>query len=117
MDDISYKTFKIGSKALQTIFDNIDGIVRIYDQTRCLTLFGTTKYYAIYSRISYLISLKSSITRIFSHYFTKIKVGSYNYLPIEKTLTLHNVIIRIRFKIKIKITTAIRYFQKKAQIN
>ena len=44
MDDISYKTFKIGSKALQTIFDNIDGIVRIYDGTRYLTLFGSTRY-------------------------------------------------------------------------
>ena len=73
MDDISYKTFKIGSKALQIIFDNIDGIVRNYDGTRCLTLFGTTKHYAIYNRISYLISLKSSITCIFSHYFAKSK--------------------------------------------
>ena len=49
--------------------------------------------------------------------FCEIKVGSYNYLPLEKTLILHKVIIRIKFKIKIKITTAIRYFQKKAQIN
>ena len=42
------------------------------------------------------ISLKSDITYIFSHYFEKIKVGSYDYLPIEKILTLHNVIILIK---------------------
>ena len=40
--------------------------------------------------------IKSSITYIFSHYFAKIKVYSYDSLPIEKTLTLHNVIILIK---------------------
>ena len=38
----------------------------------------------------------SGITYIFSHYFTKIKVDFYDYLPIEKGLTLHNVIIHIK---------------------
>ena len=38
----------------------------------------------------------SGITYIFSHYFTKIKVDSYDYLPIEKRLTLHNVITHIK---------------------
>ena len=27
---------------------------------------------------------------------TQIKVGSYDFLPIEKTLTLHNVIILVK---------------------
>ena len=40
-----------------------------------------------------LISLKSGVTYICSHYFTKIKIDSYDSLPIEKRLTLHNVII------------------------
>ena len=31
----------------------------------------------------------------FSHYFAKIKVDSSDSLPIEKILTLHNVIILI----------------------
>ena len=76
--------------------DKTDGIVRIYDGTRYLTLFGTEKYGAIYDRIRYLISLKSSITYIFSHYFAKIKVDSYDSLTIEKMLTWHNVIILIK---------------------
>ena len=42
------------------------------------------------------ISLKSSITYILSHYFTIIKVDSYDSLPIEKRLTLHNVKIHIK---------------------
>ena len=46
--------------------------------------------------IRYLISLKSGITYIFSHYHTKIEVYSYNSLVIKKTLTLHNVIILIK---------------------
>ena len=104
--DISYKTL-IGLKPLQIRFDKIDGIIRISDETRHLTLFGTKKYDTTYNRIRYLISLKSSITYILSHYFAKIKVDSYDSLPIEKTLPLDNVIILFKSvlkKIKITIT-------------
>ena len=59
-------------------------------------MYGSEKYEAIYNRIRYLISLKSGITYIFSHYFAKIKVDSYNSLPIEKLLTWHNVIMHIK---------------------
>ena len=77
-------------------FDKINGIIRIYDGTRYLTLFGTKKYDAIYNKIRYLVSIKSGTIYTISHYFTKIKVDSYDSLPIEKTLTLHNVIILIK---------------------
>ena len=91
---ISYITL-IGSKSLHIRFDKIDGFIRIYDGTRYLTLFGSEKYNVIYDRIRYLISLKNGITNIFSHYFAKIKVDFYDSLPIEKILTLNNVIILI----------------------
>ena len=58
-----------------------------------ITLFGTKKCNANFNRIRYLLSLKSSMTYIFSHYFTQIKVDSYDSLPIEKTLTLHVIIL------------------------
>ena len=45
--DISYKIL-IGSKPLWIRFDKIDGVIRIYDRTRCLTLFSSEKYDAIY---------------------------------------------------------------------
>ena len=93
--DISYKTL-IGSKPLRIRFNKINGITRIYDGSRYLSLPGTENYDVIYDRIRYLISLKSSITYIFSHYFAKIKVDSYDSLPIEKTLTLYYVIILIK---------------------
>ena len=92
--DISYKTL-FDSKPLHNRFNNIDGFVRIYDGTRYLALFGSEKY-VIYNRIGYLISLKSVITYILSHYFAKIKVDSYDSLPIEKRLTLHNFIILMK---------------------
>ena len=108
--DISYKTL-IGSKPLRIRFNKIDGIMRIYDGARYLTLFDTKIYYAIYERIRYFVSLKSSITYIFYHHFSKIKVDSYDYLPIVKTLTLHNVIIHIKSVLnKVKNHYTIKYF-------
>ena len=93
--DISYKTL-IDKKALRIRFDKIDEFIIIYDGTKYLTLFGSEKYDAIYNRIRYLIRIKSGIVDVFSHYYAKIKVDSYDSLPIEKILTLHNVIIHIK---------------------
>ena len=91
--DISCKTL-IDPKPLRIRFFRVNGIIRIYEGIRYLTLFGSETYEAIYNRITYLTSQKS--TYVFSHYFTKIKVDSYDSLPIEKILTLHNVILHIK---------------------
>ena len=93
--DILYEAL-ICLKPLPIRFDKIEGFIRIYDVTRYWTLLGSDNYDAIYNRITYLISLKSRITYIFSHYFAKIKVDSYDSLPIEKRLALHNVAILIK---------------------
>ena len=92
---ILFKTF-FGLKPLSIRLDKIDLFIRLYDGTRYLALFYSEKSDAIYSRIRYLISLNSSITYVFPHYDAKIKVGSYDSLPREKILTLHNVIILIK---------------------
>ena len=89
--EISNKTL-IGAKSLHIRFDKIDRFIKIYDETWCLIVFGSEIYDAIYNRIRDLICLKSSVTYVFSHYYPKIKVDSYDSLPIEKRLTLHNVI-------------------------
>ena len=68
---ISYKTF-IDSKPSRIRFDKIDEFIRIYDGTRYLTSFGSEKYDVVYDRIRYLVSLKSGITCISSHYFAKV---------------------------------------------
>ena len=41
-------------------------------------------------------SLKCAVTYIISHYFTKIKVDSYDSLLIEKTLSLNNFVRHIK---------------------
>ena len=64
-------------------FDKMDGFNGIYDGTRYLKLFGSEKYDAIYNRIIYLITQKSSIIYIFSHYILKIKVDSCDSLSIK----------------------------------
>ena len=70
---ISYKTL-IGSKPLRIRFNKIDGIIRTYDRSRYLTLFGTKLYDAIYNKIRYLRSIKSGITYIISHYLQESKL-------------------------------------------
>ena len=44
----------------------------------------------------YLIVVKSGITCVISHNYAKIKVDLYDPLAVEKTLTVHNVIIHIK---------------------
>ena len=46
-------------------------------------MFGSEKYDAIYNKVRHLISEKSGITFVFSHY-AKIQVDSYDYLLIKK---------------------------------
>ena len=93
--DISCKTL-IAAKPLSIRFNKEDGFIRVYDETRYVVLFGPEKYDAIYSRIRYLVSLKSSITNFTSHKYVRIKIDSYNVLPLEEILTDHNVITVIK---------------------
>ena len=94
--DISCKTL-FDQKPLRIRFLKIYEIVRICDGTRYLILFGSEKYEAIYKKIRYLINQKSEIRYIFSDCFAKIKVNSYDSLPIILyLLTFHNVVIHIQ---------------------
>ena len=93
--DISCKTL-IGAKPLRIRFDKVDGSIRVYDDPRYLVLFGPEKYYAICNKIRYLTNQKSGITYVNSHNYARIKVDSYDSLPQEKSLTLHNVVILIK---------------------
>ena len=86
----------MGSKPLRIRFNEIDECMKIYDGIRYLVLFTHLWYDEIYDRIRYLISKKSAITNCINHNFARIRTDSYNSLPIEKTLTFHNVIILIK---------------------
>ena len=54
--------------------DKIVRLIRVYDETSYLVLFGSEKYDSIYNRIRYLISVKSGITYVISHDHAAIKV-------------------------------------------
>ena len=43
-------------------FDKVDGLIRNYDDPKCLLLFGLVKYNAIYDRIRYFAGSKNGIT-------------------------------------------------------
>ena len=85
----------ISDEPLSIRFDKIDGFIRVYDETGYFVLFGAEKYDFIYNRIRYLIGGKNNITYVASHNFAKSKGDSYDYVPLEKTLTLDNVAILI----------------------
>ena len=87
-------------------FDKADGLIKIYDGIRHFELSNSynevysrnnsTIYSAMFDKINYLISEKSGITGSVNHILAKIIIDSCNSLPIEKKLTLHNVVILIK---------------------
>ena len=70
------------AKPLHIRLDKIDVFIRIHDETRCLTLFGSEMYDAIYNKIRYFISPESSTIYIFSHYFMILYIY-YDSSPLE----------------------------------
>ena len=76
----------IGVKPLHIRFDKIDGFIRVYDRTKYLVLFAAEKHDSSYSRIRYLIGVKSGISQVISH----------NNFPLGKISTFYNVIILIK---------------------
>ena len=62
------------AKPLRNSFDKVDGYIRDYDGTRYLVLFRAEKYASFYSKIRYLIGIKSDTTYGFSHSYAKIKI-------------------------------------------
>ena len=83
-------------KSLYIRCDKADGLIRVYDGARYLVLSDFEKNDAICNRIRYLISGKSDIANVISHNYARTKIDSYNYLSLENTLTLHNVIMHIK---------------------
>ena len=51
------------------------------------------------------MGVKSNITYVISHNFAKIKVDSFNSLPLERKMNFHVIILIKSVLIKIKIVT------------
>ena len=82
-------------KPLRFMFGRVDEFIRDYDRTKYSVLFCPKKY-AIFDRITYLIGLKSDISYVASGNYAKIQIDSDDDLPLEKTLSLCNVVIPIK---------------------
>ena len=87
---ISYKTL-IEAKPLRIRINKVHGFIRVYDGTRYLVLFDFEKYHDSFKRIKYLIEVKIGITYGLFHNYAMINVHSYDFLPLKKALTFHNV--------------------------
>ena len=89
----SYKALT-SAKPLRFRFDKIGGFIRICGgEIRYSVLFNYGWFDNICDRVKYLISEEIDITDIVNHNIGKIRIDSYNYLPIEKILTFHKVIM------------------------
>ena len=80
-------------------YDEIDGFIKIHNKARYLVLFDEWCD-KICDRIKYLISKNIGITDSINHNFGRIIIDSYDSLPIEKILTLYNVITLIKTVVK-----------------
>ena len=60
---VSYKTL-IGAKPLRIVFNKIDGLIRVYNGSRHLVLFGPEKYDTIYDRIIQGVAKKDIIRNV-----------------------------------------------------
>ena len=95
MNEKPYENISIyGAKPLRFWFDKIDRFAEIYDGIRYLILFAPERYNAICDRIKYLISEKCGIRYSINSSFARIKIDSYNSLPIEKTFTSLIILVK-----------------------
>ena len=81
---ISYQIL-IEAKPLRIRFAKMERFNRVYDGTRYLVLFGTEKYGVIYNKIRF-ISQKSGTRYVIAHNYSRIKIDSYEFLPLEKII-------------------------------
>ena len=61
-----------------------------------LVLFDYGVFSKICEKINYLISKKSGTENSVNDNFGKIRIDSYNFFPIKKILTFHNVLILMK---------------------
>ena len=86
-----------GSKPLRIRFDKVDEfIISLDGKIKHFILFDYGLFSKICEKIKYLMSKKNGMTNSINHNFGKIRIDSYNSVPIKKRLTFHNVIILIK---------------------
>ena len=78
---------------MHTKFDKIDGfIISLDGKIKHLILFDYGLFNKICDKIKYLISKKSDIINNINHNFGKIRIDSYNSLPINFIILIKSVV-------------------------
>ena len=98
-------------------FDKIDGFIKIHDKIRYFVLFDYGYCDKICESSKYLISEKSGITDSINDNFARIRIDSYDSLPVDKILTFHNVIIPIKSVVNNKSKYYYSMFLEKGSYN
>ena len=73
-----------GCKTIAIRFDKTNGLIKNHNKIRYLVLFGYSFCDRICDKIKYLIIEESSFTNSINHNFARIRIDSYDSLPIEK---------------------------------
>ena len=81
--DILLKTF-ICPKPLRIRFVKIDAFIKIYNGIEYLVLFDYWRHDKFLDNIKYFINEKSGVADSVNHNFGRIRIDSYDSLPIEK---------------------------------
>ena len=85
---ILYKNL-IAGKPLRIRFDKIDGCTWVSEGTRYWVLFGSKNIQFHLQQdwiFDWIIGVKNGITYVISNNYAKIKLDSYESLPLEKDL-------------------------------
>ena len=98
-----YKKF-IDAKPFPIKFNKVDGLIKIYNGIRYLELSNSYDtnyrvYNKIFDEINYLITEKIEDKYSINHNFARIKIDSFNSLPMETKIDFsyfHNVIILVK---------------------
>ena len=101
IDENTYKNILVCEILYKVLIDPKPLCIRFEKQMDLLEFmmkidFGPEKQDPIYNEIRYLIIQKSDVIYVIFHNYAGIKVDAFDYLPLEKTLTLHTVIIHIK---------------------
>ena len=76
--------------------DKVNGLIRDYDRIKNFVFFGPENYDIVFDRIRCSIWSKGCITYVDSFSYAKIKTDSDDGSPLEKTLTVRNIVILIK---------------------
>ena len=78
-----------GTKSLHVMFDKVDGFIRDYSGTKYVALFGSERCNTICKLLDIYIRLVFHL--LFLIIIKKLKLNQNDDLPLEKTLTVHNL--------------------------